>query len=423
MKVLFLGYAISMKEASKLYGASIAGNKMQINVLKQLSRYGDLALRCITIYPTAAYPKGRLFIRRKRIRLFRGFYSIRVGFLNLPVIKQFLETIVTYLEARKIVKDEGIKTIFTFNLFPQVGLPAKWLKRRYGCELICLLADLPIDDAVGRKGISYILRKSFDHLTLKLFASYDKFITLNKHAISRYAPGKNYIVVEGGIDPKEATTENAINHYADIINKRDYHKASDISSSQPTDESCNHKMKRIVYSGALTQYSGIIELIEAMKYIKEKEVFLDIYGDGPLAKDVREYTGINKNIRYHGSIHYSLMRQIQREAYLLVNPRPVDHPIARVTFPSKLFEYMLSGVPVLTTRLNGLTEEYLDKLFVVQTDDAISLGMKINQILMLPEEMLREKAEEARKFILEHKTWEKQCERIYQFIMAGEYNS
>jgi hypothetical protein len=37
MKVLFLGYGVSRETASKLYGASVAGNKMQVNVLEQLA--------------------------------------------------------------------------------------------------------------------------------------------------------------------------------------------------------------------------------------------------------------------------------------------------------------------------------------------------------------------------------------------------
>jgi len=391
MKILYLGYAISRAEESNLYGASVAGNKMQINVLMQLSHYQDIDLRSITIYPTAAYPRGKVFIKRQRICLFEGFYSMKIGFLNLPIIKQVFETLYTYFEAKKLVKKEGIRTIFTYNMFPQVGLPAKWLKKKYGCELISLLADLPIDEMVRRKGIFVPLRRYFDQLTRNAFLYYDKIITLNKYAIDQYAPNIPYIVMEGGVDSSE------------IMDTPIKEKAT----------------KNLVYSGALIEYSGIINLIKAMRYVKDKEVILNIYGGGHLEEYVKRCSNKMPNVKYHGKVDNNAMMKIQGEAYLLVNPRPITHPISMVTFPSKIFEYMISGTPVLTTKLNGFTEEYYDKMFFVDNNDPNILAGKINEILRLSTEELSSKAVLARQFVLENKTWKKQCEKIYAFIKEG----
>ena len=41
MKILFLGYAVGMEEAKNLTGVSIAGNKMQLNVLWNLKQYTE----------------------------------------------------------------------------------------------------------------------------------------------------------------------------------------------------------------------------------------------------------------------------------------------------------------------------------------------------------------------------------------------
>lgn len=388
MKVLFLGYPVSRDTASKLYGASIAGNKMQINVLDHLSKYPDVDLKSITIYPTAAYPKGKLFIRREKICLFDKFYSLKIGFPNLPIIKQICETLITYFEGKKVIKRDKVDTIFTFNMFPQVGLPAKWLKKKYGCKIVTLLADLPIDDTVGRKGLSKIFRRIFDSLTQKGILSCDKIIVLNKHAAELYGPQIPYMIMEGGLDSYD------INEVAE----KTYTK------------------KNLVYSGALVEYSGIVNLIEAMQYVEDKEVILDIYGNGQIAEYVEKCGNKMSNIKYHGKVDNNTMKKIQREAYLLVNPRPIDNLISRVTFPSKIFEYMVSGTPVLTTRLNGLTEDYFDKMFFVENNEPYVLGNKINEIMKLPSSDLEKKALVARKFVLENKTWKKQCKKIYDFI-------
>ncbi|GAA4652902.1 hypothetical protein GCM10023142_00400 [Anaerocolumna aminovalerica] len=388
MKVLFLGYGVSRETASKLYGASVAGNKMQVNVLEQLAKYPDIDLKCITIYPVAAYPNGKLFIKRERICLFDSFYSLKIGFLNLPFLKQVCETLSTYIEGKRLIEKYKIKTIFTFNMFPQVGLPAKWLKKKYDCNIVTLLADLPIDDTVGRKGISKVLRRIFDHLTWKGISFCNKIITLNKYAIQLYAPDKPYIVMEGGLDPRDI---------------------NDIPVKIPV-------KKNLVYSGALVEYSGIINLIKAMEYVEDKEVILNIYGSGQITEYVVQCAEKMNNVRYWGKVDNNSMKRIQREAYLLINPRPVENLISKVTFPSKIFEYMVSGTPVLTTRLNGFTEEYYDKMFFVENNEPNQLAGKINEVMGLPRSVLRKKALLARQFVLENKTWEKQCKKIYEFI-------
>lgn len=389
MKILFLGYAISIEEASGTYGASIAGNKMQINLLKNLSVYPELEILSITVYPIAAYPKTKsLFIKSKSINLFNGFSSLRIAYLNLPVIKQLYITIATYFAARKIIKKEGITILFTYNMFPEIGLPARWLRKKYGCTVISLLADLPIDDTVSRKGYSVILRKYFDKLTRKNILHCDKIIALNKHAVEVYAPGVPYIIVEGGIDNDDITQ---------ITSRID-------------------KKKNIVYSGALVEYSGILNLIEAMKFIDDKTVTLDIYGSGQIEEYVKLRAEQTDNIKFHGKVDNVTMKKIQQNAFLLVNPRPIDNPIAMVTFPSKIFDYMLSGTPVLSTRLNGFPEEYFDKIYFVNSNEPDILAQKINEILKVPINQLHYQAIKAREFVIENKTWVKQCARIYSFL-------
>jgi glycosyltransferase involved in cell wall biosynthesis len=390
MNVLFLGYAIHEEEVSKLYGASVAGNKMQLNILEHLSNYSDISFKSITVYPTAAYPKGKLFIRGGVINLFNNIYTNKVGFINFPVIKQLLLTLKVFKEAQKIIEDNNVKVIFTFNMFPQIGLPAKWLKKKYGVEVVSLLADLPIDDRLNRRGLSRILRNWFDKLTKNSITHCDKVIVLNKNAAKRFAPNVEYITIDGGFNIKEYVPQN-----------KEIHRKP---------------KKNIVFSGALIDYNGIVQLIEAMNLIKDQEVVLEIYGGGQLSEYVRSASEKHNNIKYLGMVDNITMRKIQREAYLLINPRAIDDPISEVTFPSKIFEYMLSGTPVLSTKLNGFTEDYFDKMFFVDSNEPKILATKIDEIINIPPEELRAKAYKAQQYVLNNKSWEKQCEKIYKFM-------
>ena len=56
-KILYSGYVVSQSEAEQLSGASIAGNKMQLNLLTELHKKADLQV--FTIYPVATFGKDK----------------------------------------------------------------------------------------------------------------------------------------------------------------------------------------------------------------------------------------------------------------------------------------------------------------------------------------------------------------------------
>ena len=390
MKILFLGYAVDLKSANELSGASVAGNKMQVSVLKNLSKYSDIELSCITIYPIAAFPHDKnLWIGEKKIKITETLWADRISFLNLPIIKQLQQTINVYRRAKKYADKDTL--ILAFNLFPQVGLPLMWLKSKFGCKTYSLLADLPIDDNVSSKNpIRRFFRKIFDNITAKALKTCDRLIVLNRRAAEIYAPGTKYIVVEGGIESDTLPVDTPV----------PYSKRS----------------KKIIYSGALTEYSGVLNLIEAMKYVKDPDAVLEVYGGGYLKDQIAEMAEKMKNVKYCGRVDNKTMLDIQRNAYVLVNPRPVNDRISQVTFPSKMFEYMTSGTAVLSTELNGLTEEYLKNIYHTENNSPELLAEEINNILVESYDLPEKKANDAKNFILNNKTWEKQAEKIHDFM-------
>lgn len=391
MNILFLGYAVDSETASGLAGSSVSCNRIHINILRELSKYSDIQLNSVTVYPVAPFPRNQLYFSHEMIPVVGDVTSTRVGFLNIPVIKQLCQTLAVYRQGKKILKANKDTIILTVNLFPQIGLPLMWLKKRFKVKTCCILADLPIDENYNRKGPSVLLRRLFDHFTLKAIAACDTFIALNEFAVKTYAPGKEYIIMEGGID---------------------------LSEVQAADGYGKSGIKNIVYSGALTEFSGVKNLITAMKDVTDQTIELHIYGSGVLTEEIKALIlqSGNKNIKYLGCVKNDEMKRIQSRAWLLANPRPIDDPIAKVTFPSKMFEYTISGTPVLSTRLNGFSEAYYDKMFFVEDNRPETLAAKINEIACLPPEKLYEKAEAAKNFMVTHKTWEIQCRRMYEFL-------
>lgn len=391
MRIIFLGYAVNPAKTSHLTGVSVAGNKMQVNILKEASKDKNIKISTITVFPTAPYPiDKKIWYGYKKIKVVPGVSARRPGFCNVPVIKQITQILSVYNCAKRYYHIDKNTILLTYNMYPQIGIPAVWLKRKYGCKICTILADLPIDDYKMKTfSFSHFLRKCFNILTEKLIRQCDQIAALNEEAVKLFAPKVPYIIVEGGIP-----SDTPKSYRQQYVPKR----------------------KNLLYTGALADYSGIMDLIRAMDMVKNREVELDIYGKGYLEKEIIKAAECNSRIRYHGSVPNTQILQIQKQAYALINPRPVENPIAKVTFPSKIFEYMLSGRPVITTKLNGLSIQFLENLYVSESDSPEGIAKEIDKVMSLPEKELFEKAQAAFSFVVENMTWDKQWERIREFI-------
>ncbi len=384
MKIIFLGYAVSKKEAGQCSGVSVAGNNMQLGLLEALEPLCD-ELKAVTIYPVSAWPKDAKR-RYKKETIDLGFMeSTRVGFRNLPVIKQRQQGRHAYRECLSYLRENPDAVLVTFNMYPQTGYAANKL-RKQGYKVVPLLADLPIDDNYNRRGISKLVMNSFFRKTARYISRVDRVIALNKHAAEVYAPNAEYMVMDGAV------------------------AKSSIEPISPR----NNTIKNIVYGGSLNDYSGIKELIEAMRLVKNKEVVLEIYGSGDAAEYIKQKAC--STIRFGGKILPEEMRKVQRNAWVLVNPRNPEDPIAQVTFPSKTFEYMISGRPTLSTRLNGFTEEYEDKLYFADSNEPHILAIAIDKVAAMSEKELDDTAKRAYEFVVNERTWDVQAKRIVEFL-------
>lgn len=392
MSILYIGFAVDRKYETQYEGISVAGNKMQVNFLKELNRImTDEKLTVVSIFPAAAYPRDKVVIvNRESVQIDEksGLTGYVPFMVNFPFIKNLYEIVSTYRISKKIAQNEKVDKIVIFNAFPQTAFSALKLKRIYGCEVICLLADLPIDDSIKTRGVQHLLRNVFDRYTKKAIKKMDKLIVLNKQAAQDYAPDVPYMIMEGAVSSEDIKPF--------IWNAPKEHN--------------------IVFTGALQKHNGIVELVEGVKRLKDTDICLDIYGDGEFRDYVKENAVAYSCIHYHGKVSNEVVQAKQREAFLLVNPRPVDNYISQVTFPSKIFEYMMSGTPVLTTKLNGFTDEYMNTMFFIADNSPETIELAVRDILAIDEAKLRERAQKAYNLVTEKKNWRVQTQRMHDFI-------
>lgn len=389
MHIVYMGVISRPEDIGKIGEASVAGNKMQYNLLKYLSCYEDLEIDVVSFHPFKAFPHcKKMFIPKTKEKLFDNVDLYQVGYPNLPVIKQLIIPLTTYAMAKKLIRGKD-DVLMLYDMYPNQGVPMSMLRKRVNDRTVCLLADLSIGGAVKEKGLRKFLRRFYDKSTLSNMRKCRNYIALNENAMKEYAPESNYIIVDGGIEPSE---------FAEL-------------------SACwDGREKNLIYTGALVDYSGIMNLIAAVDLVEDQSIVLDIYGDGVLKPEIEKSAAKNPRIRYHGRVSNREAIQAQQSAWLLVNPRPTESHIAKVTFPSKIFEYLMSGRPVMTTRLNGFSEDYDKLLFWADGGSPVQLADCINRVNTNNAQVLEHRALAAREYLLKNKTWERNAQKIHGFI-------
>ena len=187
-----------------------------------------------------------------------------------------------------------------------------------------------------------------------------------------------------------------------------------LCDSQKLYASRGGQLKKIFYAGGRPSKDGIDLLIPAFKRIKNDNLQLNIYGNvpnvaiGPDSEDHR--------IIYHGLADNKTIVAEECSSYLLVNPRPTGEVYTKYSFPSKVMEYMATGVPMVTTRLAGIPEEYYNYVFTFDSCDIDSYYHTLIKILSIPEEEMITKGKKAQDFVLKNKNNLAQTARIVEMI-------
>ncbi len=232
-----------------------------------------------------------------------------------------------------------------------------------------------------------IINRLYEFISNAYLYSFDSYVILTEQMNGKVNKNnKPYVVVEGLVDEDMSLIDN--------FNESKY------------------KDKIVMYSGALYEKYGIKMLLDAFTRIKDDSVRLWLFGEGDMRDSIENYTTVDPRIKYFGVKPNTEIIELQQKVKLLINPRPTNEEFTKYSFPSKNMEYMLSGTPLLTTKLPGMPKEYEEYVYLVEDETVEGLSLKIHQILSLPNDVLNEKGKNARRFVLEHKNNNIQAKKI-----------
>jgi len=187
-----------------------------------------------------------------------------------------------------------------------------------------------------------------------------------------------------------------------------------------TNRGAGHSFK-VIYVGGLTRLRGALELVEAMRIMKAdgyEEVRLDLIGpiSSPELKreldavicqhDLEGYVSIPGPI-LHEQVHEILSQSQVGMAVLHPDPNYVD------SLPTKLFEYMAAGLPVIASNF-PLWKEIVERNecgLTVNPLDPREIAKAIEYLLAHPEEAQR-MGENGRRAVLEKYNWEREAKKL-----------
>lgn len=285
-------------------------------------------------------------------------------------------------------KNEDI-TVFTFQMHTPVMAAAGAIKKMNPkAQIIQIVPDLPQYMDLSASMIKKLLKK-IDWLRIKHHMTFvDKYVLYAK-------PMADFLQLEDG----SWTVMEGI--YDEELQADGVVKKGNIVSA--------------MYSGKLDLHYGIPELLDAMKLLPGNyELWLT--GGGNADKLIKERASQDGRIKYLGYLpsRQDLVNK-QAEATMLISTRKETEIASKYCFPSKLFEYMVSGNPVISARLAGIPDEYFDHLIELPAVMAEDIAETIKNVAaMLPEE--RQKiGEKQKRFILEEKKKSVQGKKIFDF--------
>jgi glycosyltransferase involved in cell wall biosynthesis len=269
--------------------------------------------------------------------------------------------------------------------------------RGTGVPVVAIVTDLPayLQDYTGRRRTIFgrLLMGAYRRLSTGFLRRYSGYILLTEAMNGTVNPeDRPYLVMEGLVDSGMRVVENRLEgKFSEQV---------------------------VLYAGALSGRYGVAMLLEAFHRLHTDQARLWLFGSGELERVIRDFEARDPRIKYWGVRPNAEVVAAEIRATILVNPRPSSGAFTRFSFPSKSLEYMVSGTPMLTTRLPGMPASFLDHVYTFEDESAEGLSEVLRDLLTRPKEELHQVGLQAKEFVLARMNHGVQGERVLDLIRS-----
>ncbi|MFJ7638131.1 glycosyltransferase [Peribacillus sp. NPDC097206] len=397
--ILFLGGVFNEKKIIKESKSNVqfAANALQWNIIEGLDLINSHPINLLNAVFIGSYPSfyKKAIIKRNDWSHVEGANDIDVNFLNIPILKKFSRGWSLSREIKNWVniKDERKKVIIAYSMDYSILRALKTAKASQSAITTCLVVpDLPqFMNLTSTEKASYKFLKKLEIKMINSLQHYvDSYVLLTKQmADTLKLQNKPYVVVEGMVNIKEQVKPHIL---------KESGKKSDL--------------KTILYTGSLNEKYGILDLLMAFELIDKENYRLQICGTGETEKEIKEMAKRDSRIEFYGRVSREEAMKLQKKATVLINPRNSKGEYTKYSFPSKLMEYLVSGVPTIAYKLPGMPEEYNDYIYFINGNSLNSITNTLIRVCEKSPNELMEFGDKARNYVLSEKNNMKQVEKI-----------
>lgn len=397
MKILYISTLCSPKVLDKLFNTAIikpgqAVQKFHRLLVEGFLKYPELCTVDIlsTLPVTTQSHSNKWWCINKEI--WKGASIEYIPFLNFFIFKHFFVFIFSFFNVIKWrIRNRNEPRIIICDILNNVMVWSTFIACKLTSQkMIVLVTDLP-EMMTGSNKKRNIFSKVLVSLSMYFLHRFDYYIILTEQMNAVVNPNnKPFLVMEGLVD--------------DNIKK-------DIEIYQKDPK------RILLYAGGIYRKYGIENLIQAFLQIEDENLELHIYGSGDLENKLPVYCKKDSRIKYFGVVNNTVVVEKLKKATILINPRPTLEEYTKYSFPSKNMEYMVSGTPLLTTKLPGMPSEYNEFVYLIEVETVDGMVHTIRQLLSKSDAELNRFGDSAQQFVLENKSNIIQAQRILEWII------
>lgn len=383
------------KLCSMGYKNQQASRIAQLNIVKGLEAHYGVPFDFVSGPALPAYPKFQeLRVSPYTWKNADGESGVCASYLNVEYINRVFKGDAMVKAARKITASYGKNDAVTVYVnsphtpFIRAGIEIK--ERFPQAKLVLIIPDLPQFMETQINPVKKLL-KGFDiSYMMKLMQRFDYFIPYSKHMIE-------YLYLERD---KCVTMEGCVSGDLEIYTKSE-----------------EEKPFTFMYSGTADIRFGLKLLVDAFEELPEKNCALIVTGKGDAAEYLESASKRDKRIHYYGFVDdYSKVKQMQADADVMMNMRLPSEEASMYCFPSKLFEYMKTGNPVLSFKIGGIPEEYFEHLIPIDDESVSAVKAAMVKAMKMTLKERLDFGAQAKQFVMEQKNTDKQTKLIYNLV-------
>lgn len=335
--------------------------------------------------PINHWPKSNIvFERTRRVNVGQGIKLTLLPLINIygiRAISRYLIILCT-LASWALKRRREEKILVSYNLGDPNGIIwvrlVTWMFR---IRLVLVVYDLSQIKMYKRSVVAHIREPDW------LLRMHEYFIRLCDglmpitDAIQRdFAPKLKYLRVDGGVC--EAVVEKL----------------------PPLKEEVSDQFV-IFYAGGISPWNRIDILLQYMERNKDPSLRLWIAGGGQQVQMVKDAAAKDSRITFFGFLGPEKLQELYGKADALVTLRDLIDPGLKYHYPSKTFEMLAMGKPLIITNSQHTREVYGEYCKVIDSCDVDSYGAAVEYFRrMTPNERL-EYGRRARQYIMENRRW------------------